>query len=104
MDTTTPQLLTSATIVGRNQELSVAIATAKQAILGRSQVLLISGEAGIGKTRLAEEIESRLADLGFHALWGTCSDVTGVPSYWPWIQILRQQLQTGNNIESTLTP
>jgi AAA ATPase domain len=48
-----------APIVGRVAELQVVSAAYARAVAGQAQVMLISGEAGIGKTRLVEELTGR---------------------------------------------
>ncbi len=57
-------------------------------------MLLISGEPGIGKTRLAEEAEVLARGDGMHTLWGRCHEIEGQPPFWAWMQILRAQAQT----------
>lgn len=46
------------------------------------------GEAGIGKTRLADEVVTRAAALGALCAWGLAADSVGAPPYWPWRQVL----------------
>jgi predicted ATPase len=47
------------------------------------------GEAGIGKTRLADEFAARAKQHGLLVLWGRCWEAGGAPPYWPWTQALR---------------
>ena len=47
------------------------------------------GEAGIGKTRLAQEIASLSEQRGARVLWGWCYERQGAPLYWPWLQLIR---------------
>lgn len=54
---------------------------------GRGSLILVSGEPGIGKTRLAEEIAA--AADGVRVLWGRCHEIEGRPPFWPWVQVLR---------------
>ena len=74
-------------LVGREVELVEANSLWQRAMTGESQVLLISGEPGIGKTRLAREVTT-LAEFG-HALVlvGECFSEVGI-SYDPLAQIL----------------
>ena len=76
-------------LVGRERELALARASLERAIAGRAQVLMLVGESGIGKTRLAEEVAALASELGAAALWGRATQAEGEPAYWPWIQILR---------------
>jgi tetratricopeptide (TPR) repeat protein len=51
--------------------------------------ILVTGEAGIGKTRLVEVAAQRAAALGVLPLWATAWDGGGAPAYWPWVQVIR---------------
>ena len=59
------------------------------ALAGRGRLVVIGGEPGIGKSRLAEELASRAATDGAEVLWGRCWEAGGAPPYWPWVQALR---------------
>lgn len=72
--------------VGRADELRALAAALADAARGRGRVVLVAGEAGIGKTRLVEEA---LAARGATAFWGRCHEGQGAPAYWPWTQALR---------------
>ncbi len=76
-------------IVGRTRELEAFRAAFDRMLSGRRQLILISGEAGIGKTRCAEALADVADDQGALVLWGRCREEAGAPPYWPWIQILR---------------
>jgi predicted ATPase/DNA-binding CsgD family transcriptional regulator len=76
-------------IIGRARELDVFRAAFDQMLAGRRQVVLISGEPGIGKTRCAEALADVAEDQGALVLWGRCHEEAGAPPYWPWAQILR---------------
>jgi class 3 adenylate cyclase len=56
---------------------------------GARQVVLLSGEPGIGKTRLASFAAHRAHAEGFAVCWGTCSEELAVP-YEPWIEVCSQ--------------
>jgi DNA-binding NarL/FixJ family response regulator len=51
--------------------------------------VLVAGEPGAGKTRLAEEAAAEAAALGMRACWGRVSDDEGSPPYWPFRQVVR---------------
>jgi len=76
-------------IVGRARELDIFRAAFDRMLAGRSQLVLISGEPGIGKTRCAEALADVAEDQGALVLWGHCCEEAGAPPYWPWVQILR---------------
>jgi hypothetical protein len=75
--------------VGRRRELSELESGLEDARAGRGGLFLLTGEAGIGKTRLADELAERARAAGFSVRWGRCWEVGGAPAYWPWIQVLR---------------
>jgi len=77
--------------VGRAAELQ----TLRQSI-GTGRLVLLCGEAGIGKTRIAEELAQE-ADAGATAVhWGRCWEGEGAPAFWPWTQIIRAHLRTAD--------
>ena len=55
-------------------------------------MVLVSGEAGIGKTRLAEELVARASAAGAAVAWGANNEGEGAPAFWPWVQVLRTVL------------
>lgn len=75
--------------VGRESELAAVLAELAAARAGQGRVVALVGEAGIGKTRLIEQIVAA-ADLpSDRVLWGRCPDHDGAPAFWPWVQVLR---------------
>src|SRR5262245_44969314 len=57
---------------------------------GGGRVVLVSGEAGLGKTRLVEESLAVLPRE--RILWGRCHDIEGTPAFWPWSEALRRHV------------
>ena len=76
-------------LIGRDPQLGKLDAALRQAMAGRGRFVLISGEAGIGKTRLVEELDRQATKRGVAALWGRCYEGEGAPAFWPWVQVLR---------------
>jgi DNA-binding CsgD family transcriptional regulator len=76
-------------IIGRASETALLDARLRAALDGEGQVVLVSGEPGIGKTRLAQYASARATELGMRCLWGRASEQAGVPPYWPFRQIVR---------------
>jgi len=77
------------TFVGRNRELELLSSRLESAMRGRGQIVGISGEAGIGKSRLIFEFRESLAGKGVTVLEGQChSHGTAVP-YLPILDVLR---------------
>ena len=75
--------------VGRQRELTELRAGLSDATAGHGHLFLLSGEPGIGKTRLADEFGRAAVAPGVHVAWGRCWEGGGAPAYWPWIQVLR---------------
>ncbi len=90
------------TFVGRGETLDVFTATLGQALAGRRQVLTVSGEPGIGKTRCAEAFAQVAEDQGALVLWGRCYEEPGAPPYWPWVQVLRNFINASSPSEVQL--
>jgi tetratricopeptide (TPR) repeat protein len=75
-------------LVGREPVLAAAGSVLRDALAGSGQLLMLCGEAGIGKTAvLTALIDQAEADCA--VLRGSCWEGTGTPPYWPWTQILR---------------
>jgi len=83
-------------IVGRARELEVFRAAFDRMLAGRRQLVLISGEPGIGKTRCAEALAEVAEDQGALVLWGRCREEAGAPPYWPWVQVLRAYIDASS--------
>jgi eukaryotic-like serine/threonine-protein kinase len=75
--------------VGREREVDALCEAADLAVAGRGELVLISGEPGIGKTRLAEELTTYAHLRDALVLWGRCYEGDGAPAYWPWMQVVR---------------
>src|SRR5213594_3793994 len=88
-----PNQRTEAVFVGRHDELVELRAGLEDAVTGRGRFFLVVGEAGIGKTRLVEELAREAAERGHLVLWGRCWEGEGAPPYWPWIQVIRTYLR-----------
>lgn len=76
-------------LVGRQEETAHLDSDLEAALAGRGAVVLVSGEGGIGKTALAEDLAARAERAGAQVLWGRCLEGEGAPPLWPWLQILR---------------
>lgn len=75
--------------MGRAQELAQGRDAVEDAFSGRTGLLLLAGDQGIGKTRLAEELGTYASLRGAAVLWGASYPGEGSPAYWPWVQALR---------------
>ena len=75
--------------VGRAGELAALDTALDGALGGRGRLVLVSGEAGIGKTYLVEQVTAHATDRDMAVLWATCWDGPGAPPFWPWTQVAR---------------
>lgn len=80
-------------LYGRERELALLIGGLKAAVGGRGHLFVISGEPGVGKSRLLEAIADVALARGALPVWGRCWEADGAPPLWPWAQILRALMQ-----------
>jgi DNA-binding CsgD family transcriptional regulator len=76
-------------IVGRESELEMLHACFERAVSGDGSLVLISGEAGIGKTTLVRDLIHHAEAQGALVLSGGCYDLTTTPPYGPWKEVFR---------------
>ncbi|NNN29358.1 AAA family ATPase [Streptomyces sp. S3(2020)] len=73
--------------VGRDTELT-ALAQAADASRYSGGVVQVTGEAGVGKTRLLGRAFQRLAREGWTVVVGRCPEFDGAPPAWAWVEAL----------------
>lgn len=78
--------------VGRSSELTSLETDLRAVPHPRGPVRVLCGVAGVGKTRLAEELTRRARTRGVTVAWGHCPDALTAPPYWPWTQVVRSLL------------
>jgi class 3 adenylate cyclase len=93
------QRVRSPVLVGRQEELSELEDALLSANRGDGRFVLLAGEAGIGKTRLATELAQRARKLGCGVLWGSCSEVELSLPYLPFIEAIGNQLDQSDLAE-----
>jgi DNA-binding CsgD family transcriptional regulator len=76
-------------MVGREAELRRLLALLDDAAAGRPVVALVSGDAGVGKTRLVTELSAAARDRGFAVLTGRCAELADTVPYLPLADALR---------------
>src|SRR5688572_2535970 len=82
--------------VGREQELELLQEALANARDGRGRLVLLAGEPGIGKSRLADEFCRKEGVDGVSVAWGRCWELGGAPPYWPWSEALRAIVADGH--------
>ncbi len=75
--------------VGRDVCVAALRVRLDEAIAGRGSVAFVVGEAGIGKTRVVEELARIARATGARVDVGRSTQDAGAPAYWPWTQIAR---------------
>ncbi|MBW7885469.1 MAG: AAA family ATPase, partial [Caldilineaceae bacterium] len=101
-----------APLVGRDEEMAQLKASTAQVLAGKGQLILLSGDAGLGKSRLVTELKADweekfgysrlLVDLSFGpapallpaSAWleGHCQELASAAAYWPFVDMLRHAL------------
>lgn len=79
-------------LIGREQHLSHLTRVIEEGLQGGATFAVVSGEAGIGKTRLVEEAASRAQAAT--VVLGRCWDHEGTPAYWPWEQLITEVIES----------
>ena len=77
-------------LLGRDVERERLLACVADALGGRSRFAAVTGDPGIGKTRLCAEVLAEARRRGARVLSGRCSQDDGAPPLYPWLGILRQ--------------
>jgi hypothetical protein len=76
-------------MVGRARELAQLRDALGTARAGQGRIVLVTGDPGIGKSRLTDEAMLLAAGDGFVVAWGRAWEAGGAPPFWPWIQVFR---------------
>ncbi|HFD38679.1 MAG TPA: hypothetical protein ENJ31_02345, partial [Anaerolineae bacterium] len=79
-------------LVGRASELADLLRGVEAAAEGQGGLTLLYGEAGVGKTRLAQELARNAEWRGLGVMWGRCYELTAPPAYQPLVEALRAGL------------
>jgi DNA-binding CsgD family transcriptional regulator len=75
-------------LVGRTRERVFLREELTAAIGGHGRLILLGGEAGIGKTTLAKDVAREATARGAAVLAGYCYDLTNTPPYGPWLDLV----------------
>jgi len=80
-------------LVGREEEVGLLLARWKQAVEGQGQVVVLSGEPGIGKSRLVQVMKDRVAETPHYRLECRCSPYYTNSPLYPVIDLLPRALE-----------
>ncbi|NOZ28314.1 MAG: AAA family ATPase [Chloroflexi bacterium] len=101
----TPLDVTAASpLVGREEELACLHRCWREAQAGRGRLILIGGEAGIGKSRLIQAFADHLRWQGTRVLQGRCYEFERLLPYQPFVEVLRTALPTLTSIAMSNLP
>jgi hypothetical protein len=90
--------------LGRAQEMRLLEAGLDELVGGRGSLYLVTGEPGIGKTRLADEVSRAATARGVPVHWGRAWEAGGAPPYWPFIQALGTMPGDRETLDRLVTP
>jgi DNA-binding SARP family transcriptional activator len=76
-------------LIGRDHEMTRMRAWLAEARAGRGQLVVSVGEAGIGKTRLVDEVAIEALQHGARVLVGRCHESDQILAFGPWVQAFR---------------
>jgi len=93
---------TRSPFVGRDLELGELRAAYKEAAED-ARFVVLEGEPGIGKTRLADELASVASAAGSLAVWGRSDESGAAPALWPWLPVLRAAVARMDDVPPALT-
>lgn len=79
-------------LTGRRAELAELLGCLESAARGHGGLVLLYGEAGVGKSRLLRELAANAQWRGIRTAWGRCYQLAAPPAYQPLIEVLRAHL------------
>ena len=82
-----------APLVGRNEEIGLLVSRCEEAARGKGQVVLLSGEPGIGKSRTLHALRDRLSDQGHRFIYCYCSPYHQNTAFYPLIALFERTYQ-----------
>jgi class 3 adenylate cyclase/tetratricopeptide (TPR) repeat protein len=86
--------------VGRESERADLRRRLDEAVRGRGSLVLLGGEPGVGKTRLAMELAAEADERGVRVLTGHCVEMEGAAPYTAWVEVLEQALARAQSPEA----
>lgn len=87
-------------LVGRDAQVAALQRCIEEAAGGAGQTVLVSGEAGVGKSRLVREASKRAAEAGLRVVQGNCFEPDRALPYAPFLDVLRGLLASWTDEEA----
>jgi len=85
-------------MIGRQVELAGLLRMLENTGHAAGGMALVYGEAGVGKTRLLEELARNADWRGWKVAWGRCYEMSGQPAYQPLLEVLRSDLDALDSV------
>jgi tetratricopeptide (TPR) repeat protein len=82
-----PEWVPSARLFGRDELISELVDLAGRGATGRGRVVLLTGEAGVGKTSVLHAVTEQVRAV-MQVSWGHCTAEAGAPPFWPWRTVI----------------
>ena len=82
--------------VGREQEMRRLTDAIRTVRAGESRVVVLAGDAGLGKTRLAADLRRAAVEAGLATMWGGCSEAELSLPYLPFLEAVGNHLSQAN--------
>ncbi|MGR6920262.1 AAA family ATPase [[Actinomadura] parvosata] len=79
-----------AELIGRERPAAILRGEVERALVSHGALVLVTGEAGIGKSALVAGAAEEAVRGGARLLTGACWEGEGAPGHWPWVQVVRQ--------------
>ena len=91
-------------IIGRQGELLALRTAVEESFAGAGRICVVSGEAGIGKSRLGAKVVEEAEGRGARSLYGICYSYEMFTPFFPWTEVLIQVfgLHDGDDLETQL--
>ncbi len=82
-------------LIGRDDVLAQLVRAVEELAGGRGGLVLLTGEAGIGKSAVVAAAAATAQGRGARVVWGWGWPGEGTPAYWPWVQVFRSLVAAG---------